>query len=176
MDVVSRKCLTSLPWGILSAWRKKRSWDLSNRTRSGSRFRASRMSPLLTFSWSVTTAKTSGCANVSPNSSRAEKVWGWDGGHPWLTVWNFLNYTRIEYANWVRKITFFIMWLLYVQLLVGQNSYGLVWAVMINLPEMPINDEDRNDAHIANTVQHRCPPVAVLAHVQRCHIKKETEN
>jgi len=29
-----------------------------------------------------TTAKTSGCANVSSNSSRAEKVCGWDGGNP----------------------------------------------------------------------------------------------
>jgi len=28
--------------------------------------------------------KTSGCADVSSNSSRAEKVWGWDGRHPGL--------------------------------------------------------------------------------------------
>jgi len=36
-----------------------------------------------------TTAKTSGCANVSSNSSRAEKACGWDGGHSGLTVGNF---------------------------------------------------------------------------------------
>jgi len=36
------------------------------------------------------TAKTSSCANVSSNSSWAEKlgICGWDGGHPGLTVWS----------------------------------------------------------------------------------------
>jgi len=43
------------------------------------------------------------------------------------------------------------MWLLYVQLLGGQNRYGRVCAVMINPPELLINDEDRNEAHIAST-------------------------
>jgi len=43
------------------------------------------------------------------------------------------------------------MWLLYVQLLGGQNRYGLVCAVMINPPELKINDEARNEAHIAST-------------------------
>jgi len=43
------------------------------------------------------------------------------------------------------------MWLLYVQLLRGQNRYGLVCAVMINPPELPINDETRNESHIAST-------------------------
>jgi len=42
------------------------------------------------------------------------------------------------------------MWLLYVQLLEGQNRYALVCAVMINPPELPINDEARNEAHIAS--------------------------
>ena len=74
-----------------------------------------------------TTAKTSGCANVSPNSSRAEKVCGWDGGHPGLTVWNLLNYTKIENAHKVRMKTFvFHYGLLYVQRLGGQKRYGLV--------------------------------------------------
>jgi len=43
------------------------------------------------------------------------------------------------------------MWLLYVQLLRGKKRYGLVRAVMINLPEMPINDDARNEAHLAST-------------------------
>jgi len=43
------------------------------------------------------------------------------------------------------------MWLSYVQLLRGQNRYGLVWAVTINAPEQSINDYARNDAHIAST-------------------------
>jgi len=33
-----------------------------------------------------TTAKTSGCANLSSSSSRAEKACGWDGGYPGLTI------------------------------------------------------------------------------------------
>jgi len=45
--------------------------------------------------------------NVS-NSSRAEKVWGLDGGHPRLTVSNMLNYTRIERSYEVRKKTFVV--------------------------------------------------------------------
>jgi len=44
------------------------------------------------------------------------------------------------------------MWLLYVQLLGGQNRC----AVIINPPELPINDEDRNEAHIASTGVRRC--------------------
>jgi len=43
------------------------------------------------------------------------------------------------------------MWLLYVQLLREKNRYGLVWAVGINPPELPVNDEARNDAHITST-------------------------
>jgi len=42
---------------------------------------------------------------------------------------------RIDYA---RKFSFFIRWLLYVQLLREKNRCGLVWAVGINLPELPI--------------------------------------
>jgi len=32
-----------------------------------------------------------------------------------------------------------------------KNRYRLVWAVMINPPELPIKDEARNEAHIAST-------------------------
>jgi len=53
---------------------------------------------------------------------------------------------RIKYE---RKCSFF-MWLLYVQLLGGQNKYGVVCAVMINPPELPIKDEARNEGHIAS--------------------------
>jgi len=44
------------------------------------------------------------------------------------------------------------MWLLYVELLRGQNRYGLVCAVVINSSELaPINNEARNEAYIAST-------------------------
>ena len=55
---------------------------------------------------------------------------------------------RMKYA---RKFSFFIMWLLYVQLLSTKNRYSLVWAIMINPPELPVDDEARNEAHIAST-------------------------
>jgi len=53
----------------------------------------------------------------------------------------------------LKKSSFCIMWLLYVglQLLRRKNRCGLVWAVMINPPELPIEDEARNEAHIAST-------------------------
>jgi len=50
-----------------------------------------------------TTAKASSCANLSSNSSWAEKICGWNGGHTDLTVWNLLNCTRIENAHIVQK-------------------------------------------------------------------------
>jgi len=37
----------------------------------------------------------------------------------------------------------------------GQNRYGLVRAVMINPPKLPINDETRNEARIASTCVRR---------------------
>jgi len=38
-----------------------------------------------------------------------------------------VNYTAIEDAHkYARKFAFFIMWLLYVQLISGKNRYGLV--------------------------------------------------
>jgi len=38
-----------------------------------------------------------------------QKVCGWDSGHPGLkTVWNLLNYTRIENEAYARKFLYFI--------------------------------------------------------------------
>ena len=56
-----------------------------------------------------------------------EKVYGWDDGHPGLTVWNLLNYTRIENVHEVcKKFSFSVMWLLYVQLLRGEKIRACV--------------------------------------------------
>jgi len=54
---------------------------------------------------------------------------------------------RMKYA---RKPLFFIMWLLYVQLLTGQNGHGLVWAILIHPPGLPIYYDAQNDVHIAS--------------------------
>jgi len=113
--------------------------------------------------------KIEGCAYVSSNSSRPGKVRGWDGEHPGLTGWNLINYTRIENVPKVRKKTFVLYYVaVIVQLLGGQNRYALVWAIMINLPELPINDNARNDTYIASTGVrlYQCIPRAA------CHIKK----
>ena len=62
---------------------------------------------------------------------------------------------RIENAHIVRKKNFIFYYatvsLYVVQLLGGQNRYVFVWAVMINPPKLPINDEARNDAHTGST-------------------------
>jgi len=44
------------------------------------------------------------------------------------------------------------MWLLYLQLLVWQNRNGLACAVMICPPELPINDEARNEAQVCDGI------------------------
>ena len=64
-----------------------------------------------------------------------------------------LSYTRIENKADARKFLFFIMWLLYVQLLRGKKRYGLVCAVLINPPEMT----KLETKHIA---KHRCATVS----------------
>ena len=45
-------------------------------------------------------------ARMSRRIAIDQKVCGWDGGHPGLTVWNLLNYTRIENAHEVPKNIF----------------------------------------------------------------------
>jgi len=50
----------------------------------------------------------------------------------------------------------------------GQNKYGHIGAITINPPELSINDEARNDAHIARTAQ-LCTVWLYIAHNWRCH-------
>ena len=65
-------------------------------------------------------------ARMSRRVAIDQKICGWDGEHPRLTVWNLLNYTRIENAHEVRKKIFvFVMWLLYVQLIRGKKDTDL---------------------------------------------------
>jgi len=80
-----------------------------------------------------------------------QKVCGWDGGHPELTVGNLQTTQLRMRIMYPRKFSFLVMWLLNVKLLKGKNRYGLVWAIIINPHELPINDEARNEAHIAST-------------------------
>jgi len=51
------------------------------------------------------------------------------------------------------------MWLLCVQLLTRKNSYGLVWAIMISPPELPIYDEALNQWF--SNFSARWPPTKV---------------
>ena len=91
-------------------------------------------------------------ARMSCGIAVDQKVCGRDVRHPGLTVWNLQTAQelrmRIKYA---RKFSFLVMWLLNVKLLKGKNRYGLVWADMIHPPELPVNDEARNEALIAST-------------------------
>ena len=96
-------------------------------------------------------------------------ICGWDGEHPGLTIWNLPNYTRIESAHKVHKKLSVSLCgcYVYVQLLGGQNRFGLVWAVMINLHELPIYDGARNDPHIAST------RVRLYSHTPRVATQKQ---
>jgi len=66
-------------------------------------------------------------------------------------------------TKYTRKLSFCCYVALNVQPVGEQNRYGLVWAVVINPSGLPINDESRNDAHIASTgvrLYQRTPKVA----------------
>ena len=56
---------------------------------------------------------------------------------------------RIKYEE---KISFFIMWLLYVQLIRGKKRYGLVWAIMTSTPELPTDNEARKQAQVCDCI------------------------
>jgi len=100
-----------------------------------------------------TTAKIQSCAKVSSNSSRSD-IRKYAAGLADTQGWQ-LDTCKLH-KNWecawsTRKLSYFIMWLLYLQLLREKKRYGLVWAVRINPPELTVNDEARNEAHIAST-------------------------
>jgi len=68
-----------------------------------------------------------------------------------------VNCTRIENAHKIRKKTYIFYYVTVICTVQLQywgdrlNRYGLVWAVTINPPKLPINDKARNDTHIAST-------------------------
>jgi len=84
-----------------------------------------------------------------------------------MTVWNLLNYARLQNAHKLRKKTFAYCVTVVCTNIGEQNRNGFVWAVMINPPEVPINW--RNSKRCTHCKQ-RC--AAMLAHTQACHIKK----
>jgi len=62
----------------------------------------------------------SGRTKCSRGPYVARRLCVWD---PWNVVWNLLNYARIEDAHKRRKkLSFFIMWMLYVQLTGGTEQ------------------------------------------------------
>jgi len=75
-----------------------------------------------------------------------QNVLGGDGGHPGLKI---LNYTKIENAHKVSKNMFVLLCGCYMYNYWGDRTD--TGAVMINPPELPINDDARNEAHIAST-------------------------
>jgi len=66
-----------------------------------------------------------------------------------------VNYKRLENAHKVRKkISLFIVRLLYVQLLGGKNRYGLVCMSRYDKSALTANDEARNHARM-----HSCATI-----------------
>ena len=94
-----------------------------------------------TMTGQFTTAKTSGCANVWSNSSRACKACGWDGGHLGLTVWNLLSCTRIENAHKIFKKTFVLYYVAVICTTTGgTDQIRDDVSLLFNPPELPIRD------------------------------------
>jgi len=64
-----------------------------------------------------------------------QKVCGWVGGHPGLTVWNKLNYTRIENAHEVRKKIFVFYYVAVIRTITkGRKDTGLcepLWSIRL---------------------------------------------
>jgi len=95
-------------------------------------------------------------ARMSRRIAVGQKVCRWDGRHSELTICNLQTTRelrmRIKYA---RKLSC----LYYVAVIRtttrGKNRHEPMWAIMINLPELPINDEGRKEAHIASTGARR---------------------
>jgi len=50
---------------------------------------------------------------------------------------------RIKHS---RKLSFFYVAVI-CTIAKEEERHGLMWAIMINPPELPINDESRNEAH-----------------------------
>jgi len=67
---------------------------------------------------------------------------------PRVNSLKFVNYTIIENAHKVRKKIFNFYVTVICTTTRGQNRYGLVCVVITNPPELPINEEARNEAHI----------------------------
>jgi len=109
-------------------------------------------------------------ARLSRRIAVDQKVCGWDGRHPGLTVWNLLNCTRIEYVQYIQQASQENFRFYYLAVICintgGQNRYGLVSAFMINPPELPINDQARNDAHIAVWRTKNKPSTMLSSNVQ----------
>ena len=71
-----------------------------------------------------------------------QKVCGWDGRHPGLTVWNLRNYTRIENAHIVRKKTFVFCYVAVIRTIFkGRKDTGLcesLWSIRLKCHLMTI--------------------------------------
>jgi len=119
-----------------------------------------------------TAAETSGCAKVSSNSSRAEKVCAWKGEHPGLTVSNLLNHTRIERAHKVRKKTYVFYYVAVICTTTGGTE--LTRAYLSRYDQSAFNcakDEARNYVHVLHAQVCCC----ISAHPGLPYQKKKRE-
>jgi len=65
---------------------------------------------------------------MSRRTAIDQNVCDWDGGHPGLTVWNLLNYTRIENAHEVRKEIYVFYYMAVICTITkAKKRYGVVW-------------------------------------------------
>jgi len=61
-------------------------------------------------------------ARISRLIAVDQNVCAWDGGHPELTVWNMVNYTKIENVRKVRKKTFVFYYAIVIYTATGKTE------------------------------------------------------
>jgi len=90
-------------------------------------------------------------ARMSHRIAVDQNVCGGDGGHP-VDSSKFVNYTIIENAHKVRKIIFVFLCGCYMyNCWEDRTDTGLCEPLWSSRLKLPINDEARNEAHIAST-------------------------
>ena len=97
----------------------------------------------------------------------------------WISI-SSCKFTILPNIQPASRIVIISASVIYVQLLEGQEGYRLLWAVMINPPELPVNVEARNHAHISSTGVWKTWPMILIASVasgriMRVKDKRKTE-
>ena len=113
---------------------------------------------LNTLTVQFTAAITSGWANVSSHSSRAEMACSWDRGYPGLILWILLNYWECALST---QTSFVINNVAVILQLLGQQTRACV---------SHYDQSAWPSSKLCTLCKHRC--AAASAHIRCCQINK----